>query len=64
MKTKKKYWLSGVTLAVIGVVLARVIARQFDQPNLQLILYALGAIIALAGIGVIMYGIRKGLKEK
>ena len=60
----KKYWLIGIILAVIGVVLARVVSQRFDQPVLQLVLYAVGIVLALGGAGVIMYGIRKGLHYK
>jgi hypothetical protein len=64
MKTKKgrRYWLIGIILAAIGVVLARVVSQRFDQPTVQLALYAIGIVLALGGVGVIMYGIRKGLQ--
>ncbi len=59
MSAKRKFWLAGLVLAGIGAVLARVISQQYEQPGLRLTLYGLGALLAFAGLGVIMYAMRK-----
>ncbi len=59
MSAKKKFWLVGLVLAAIGILLVRVVSKQYDEPVLQLVLYAAGALLAFAGLGFIMYGIRK-----
>jgi hypothetical protein len=64
MSTKKKCWVLGLILAGTGVILARILAPRFDQPLVKLALFAGGAIIALAGVGVILYGIKKGAENR
>jgi protein-S-isoprenylcysteine O-methyltransferase Ste14 len=59
MSDKRKFWLIGLALAGIGVVLARVVSLQFDQPGLKVTLYIAGVLLAFAGLGVIMYAMRK-----
>jgi VIT1/CCC1 family predicted Fe2+/Mn2+ transporter len=59
MSAKKKFWLAGLALAIIGVLLARVISRHYDQAAFQLVMFAVGTLLALAGLGLIMLGIRK-----
>ena len=62
MSAKRRFWLAGLVLAGIGVVLARVASQQFDQAVPRLATYGLGTLLAFAGLGVIMYGISKSLK--
>ncbi len=62
MSAKRKFWLAGLVLAGIGVVLARVVSQRLDQPLPKLVMFGLGSILAFAGLGVIMFGIRKNLK--
>lgn len=60
MSTKLKLWIAGIVLAGIGIVLARVVAMMFEQTIwLQLSMYFLGVLLGIAGLGVILYGIRK-----
>ena len=50
----------GGLLAVAGVVLARVVSGRFaDEALIQLAVYFLGIILALAGLAVVITGIRK-----
>ena len=54
-----KILVFGVVLATIGVILARVVGPRFDQTSLKLAFFLAGAVIALIGVGVVMYGIKK-----
>jgi len=59
MSAKRRFWLIGLVLVAIGVVLARVVGKQYDQAAMQLAMYAVGTLLAIAGLGFIMYGIGK-----
>lgn len=59
MSAKRKFWLVGLALVAIGVVLARVVFKLYDQNVLKLAIYGSGIILAIIGLGIIMYGIRK-----
>jgi hypothetical protein len=60
MSTKLKFWIIGVVIAAIGLVLARIISPMYaDQGTLQLIIFLTGVVVAMAGLGIIMLGIRK-----
>jgi len=63
MSTKKKSWVLGFTLAAAGVILARLVSPRVDQP-LQLVFFLVGVLIALTGVGVVTYGIRKGAEAR
>ena len=64
MSAKAKFWLAGLLLAAIGVVLARVVAQQYSDPVPKLVIFGVGTILALGGLAVIMVGINRGLKQK
>ena len=59
MGAKRKFWIIGIALAIIGLVVGRVVSRLFGSAELQAAIYIVGVILALGGLGVIMYGIRK-----
>ena len=60
MSRKTRFWIIGLALIVAGLVLAKVVSNNYtDQPYLQFGLYIGGVTLALAGLGVIMMGIRK-----
>jgi hypothetical protein len=60
MRTKIKFWVGGIIVASIGLILARVISPIYaNQSVVQLILYLIGVVVAMAGLGVILLGIRK-----
>jgi hypothetical protein len=60
MSTKKKLWILGIIMAAIGLILARVISPQYaDNTGLQLTLFLGGAVLAMAGLGIILVGIKK-----
>ncbi len=62
MSAKRKFWLAGLVLAGIGVVLARVVAERYVEPIPKLALFGAGTLLAFAGLALIMVGIKKGLK--
>jgi hypothetical protein len=60
MSANIRFWITGAILAATGVLLARVVSGRFtEQPAAQLALYFSGVIIALVGLGVILFGLRK-----
>jgi hypothetical protein len=60
MSTKIKIWIVGAIVATIGVVVARLISPTYsDQPIIQLVLFLAGVVIAMAGLGIILMGIKK-----
>jgi hypothetical protein len=60
MSAKIKFWIVGVIVAAIGVVIARLISPAYsDQPIIQLVLFLAGVVIAMAGLGIILIGIKK-----
>jgi uncharacterized membrane protein YcfT len=60
MSTKLKFWIIGVVVAALGLVIARIVSPVFsDQSAVQLVIFLAGVVIALAGLGIIIMGIRK-----
>lgn len=60
MSIKVKLWAGGLLLAIIGIVLARVISNRYAGETLvQLGVYFAGVTLALAGLVIIVAGIRK-----
>jgi hypothetical protein len=60
MSTKVKYWVAGVVTAAIGLVLARAVSPMLAaQVVQQLAVYFAGVALALAGLLIILYGVRK-----
>lgn len=59
MSAKKKFWIIGLVLAAVGVVLVRVVAGLYTQAVIKLVIYGLGVLLALGGLGVIMFAMRK-----
>ncbi len=60
MKTRLKFWVAGAVVIIIGLVLARFLAGTYsDQPVIQLVIYLIGVVMALAGLGIILVGLRR-----
>ncbi len=59
MSAKRKYWIAGLVVAGIGVVMARVVSQQFDQPGVKLAIYGAGIVVAFAGVAIIMCAMKK-----
>ncbi len=56
-----RHWLLGIALAAAGVVVARLVAPGFEARP-RAVLALLGELIALAGLYVIVLGIRRRLR--
>jgi hypothetical protein len=60
MSTKLKFWILGVMLVIAGLVLARVVSPIYEsQAIVQLLVFLAGVVVAIAGLGVILVGLRK-----
>jgi len=60
MNTKVKFWIVGIIVAAMGLVLARIVSPTYsDQPVFQLVLFLTGVVVAMAGLGIILTGIRR-----
>ena len=57
-----KYWVSGIALAALGLLLARVLPRFLVQPTYKLAAYLIGVALALAGLSILTIGI--GIRAK
>jgi hypothetical protein len=61
MSAKAKFWAAGLVTAAIGLVLARAVSPMLNaQAVWQLAVYFVGVALALAGLLIILYGVRKG----
>ena len=60
MSAKLKFWVAGVIIVAIGLVLARIVSGMYaDRAAIQLAIFLTGVIVAMAGLGIILFGIRK-----
>jgi hypothetical protein len=60
MSRKLKYWIIGVVVAATGLILARVVSPAYaDRPAAELTIFLAGAVVAMAGLGIILLGLRK-----
>jgi hypothetical protein len=60
MRGKAKYWVGGLASALIGLILAKIVAGMFaEQVILRLGIYLVGTVMALSGLVIIAVGIRK-----
>jgi len=51
--------LAGIITSAVGLVLARIVAPLFTTPALMLTSYLLGITLAIAGLGIIVFGLRR-----
>jgi len=58
----RRYWITGIVIAVIGVLLSRVIAPRFDTRVGEL-LKASGRLIGMGGLVVIAIGLSRRAKS-
>jgi hypothetical protein len=61
LRFSARYWLTGIALAFVGVSANRLLAPLFD-PRPRAIVAVAGELIALAGLGVIIFGINRRLR--
>jgi hypothetical protein len=59
-----KYWLVGLATCAVGLVLARIVSPAVTTPIEQLGLFIFGSVLCLAGLGIIVVGIRKKSGKK
>jgi hypothetical protein len=59
MSAKRKFWSIGILLAVAGLIIARLLPRQMGSAEMQFVLYIVGAVIALGGLGIILSSFKK-----
>jgi hypothetical protein len=57
----RRYWIAGIAIAVIGVLLSRVLAPRFDA-RLGDILKASGRLLGMGGLVVIAIGLNRRAK--
>lgn len=54
-----KFWIAGIAVAGIGVLLARVIPSLLTQPALKLASYLIGVALALTGLAILIVGMNR-----
>ena len=60
MSNRLIFWVAGAVLIIIGLVMVRVLSGMYsDRPVTQLVVYIVGVILALGGLGVILAGISR-----
>ncbi len=60
MSNRLIFWGAGAVLIIIGLVMVRFLSGMYsDRPVTQLVVYIVGVILALGGLGVILAGIRR-----
>ena len=60
MSVKLKFWTGGIITAIAGLVLARVVSPICTgQAILQLLVFIGGVVVAMAGLAIILLGLRK-----
>ncbi len=60
MSTKLKYWIAGLAVIALGLILAKVISPHCSaQAVLQLVIFLAGVVIAMAGLAIILMGLKK-----
>jgi len=58
LRAARHYWIAGFAIALIGVLLARVLASHFEnQP--RVLLTVAGRILGIVGLVVIAFGINR-----
>lgn len=62
LRASARHWLAGLALATVGVVVNRLAAPALADLHHRAVLAVTGELIALAGLGVIMLGIRRRIR--
>jgi len=61
LKASARHWLSGIVIAFTGVAISRLLASGFEGRTHALIALT-GQLVALGGLAVILFGIRRRLR--
>ncbi len=62
LRTARRYWISGIIIALVGIALARVVASHLD-PKAAAIAKVVGQLLALGGLLIIALGIKRRTTE-
>jgi hypothetical protein len=54
-----KYWLTGIIISGLGLILARLVPSLLTQPVYKVIAYLIGTALAFTGLVVIVFGMRR-----
>jgi len=58
LRSARRFWINGILLAVVGIVLARLVAPQLET-KIAIIVKVGGQLIALTGLLIICIGIKR-----
>ena len=58
-----RYWLIGTVVAVVGVIIARLVAPHYTEKT-QTALTSFGRLLSFAGLIVIAFGVNKRVKRE
>ena len=61
LRASARFWIVGTTVAFVGVAVSRLLARGFDG-RAHATLALTGELIALSGLMIILFGIRRRLR--
>ncbi len=62
LRANKRSWVIGITLAVVGVIIARLVAPHYTDKT-QVALSSVGRLISFAGLIVIIFGVNRRIKR-
>ena len=63
LKASARYWIAGIVLAFAGVAVTRLFAPSCEVVRVRAIVALSGELTALAGLAVILIGIRRRLRS-
>jgi hypothetical protein len=58
LKAARRYWIAGIVIALVGVLLARVVAPHFEARP-RTILNVAGRLLGMGGLVVIAFGVSR-----
>jgi len=58
LRSARRFWINGILLALVGIVLARLVAPQLET-KIAIIVKVGGQLIALTGLLIICIGIKR-----
>jgi hypothetical protein len=60
MSKKTKFWIAGLVVVIVGIILAKVVSPQLtSEPFWQFGVFTAGVLVAVVGLFIIMFGLRK-----
>ena len=62
LRASRRYWITGIAVAMIGILLARVIAPHFEgRPHV--VLTAIGRLLGFSGLIIISIGVSRRVND-